>query len=98
LASSIATFRHGTIEKVMFVLLLELDLWLTWLAVSLGLTELNPLVRQLLGSPAELILLKAVVPVAIAWLIPGRLLLPAIALSALLACWNVKELLLFAFA
>ena len=77
------------------MLLNQFDLALTVLAVSLGLSELNPLMRHLLAVPALLLVLKVAVPLLIAWLTPGKLLLPAIVLLGLVVGWNVKELLLF---
>ena len=92
---STATFRRGTAEKVSFILLSHLDLLLTVLAASLGITELNPLMRYLLTLPVLLLVVKSVIPLLIAWLVPGRLLLPAVALLALVVLWNIKELLVF---
>jgi hypothetical protein len=69
-----------------------LDLGLTLLAMNLGLTEINPLMRIMIGAPALLIMIKLVIPVVIAWLAPGKLLLPSILLMALVIIWNLKEL------
>ncbi len=91
---SAATFRQGTAEKAAFILLNQFDLTLTVLAIQLGFTELNPFVRYLVDLPVLLLVIKFAIPVLIAWLIPGRLLLPSIVLLALIAAWNVKELLL----
>ena len=93
--ASAATFKRGRVEKFSFILLLQLDLVLTVLAISLGLFELNPLMRYFLAVPALLLVVKCIIPVLIAWLIPGRLLLPAIALISTVIVWNVKELMLF---
>ncbi|MFH1169791.1 MAG: DUF5658 family protein [Chloroflexota bacterium] len=93
--SSAGTFRRDTAEKVSFILLNQLDLLLTVAAVSLGLAEQNPLIRYLLAVPLQLMIIKLVIPLLIAWLAPGKLLLPAIILLCLLVGWNVKELLLF---
>lgn len=84
------------ITSCFFVSLAYLDLVLTLLAVSLGFTELNPLVRSLLPSLGAFLLVKGGVPLLIAWLVPGRLLLPSIALQSLVLLWNSKELFLFA--
>jgi hypothetical protein len=92
---SAATFKKCTVSKVSFILLNQLDLTLTVLAISLGLVELNPLVRFLVEIPALLILVKLVIPVLIAWVMPGRLLLPSIALLFGVFIWNVKELIVF---
>ena len=92
---SAATFRQCTVEKISFVLLNQLDLVLTVLAINLGFSELNPLIRYLLSMPIMLLIVKFAIPLLIAWLIPGRLLLPAILLLSLVVVWNVKEILLF---
>ena len=93
--SSAATFRQCTVEKISFVLLNQLDLVLTVLAINLGFSELNPLIRYLVEMPIMLLIVKFAIPLLIAWLIPGRLLLPAIILLSLVVVWNVKEILFF---
>ena len=93
--ASVATFRQGTAEKASFVLLNQFDLALTVLAVSLGLAELNPLIRHLVTLPILLIIIKCAIPLLIAWLVPGKLLLPAIALLSVVIGWNIKELLIY---
>ena len=94
---SAATFRQCTAEKASFVLLNQFDLALTILAIYLGLTELNPLIRHLVNIPVLLLVVKLVIPLLIAWLIPGKLLLPSIAVLALAVIWNLKELVVFLF-
>jgi hypothetical protein len=94
---SSATFKRCTAEKASFVLLNYIDLGLTVLATNLGMPELNPLTRLLINIPALLIVFKIAIPLLIAWLIPGKLLLPSIALLAIVAIWNIKELLVFLF-
>ncbi len=94
---SSATFRRCTAEKASFVLLNQFDLTLTVLAVYLGLSELNPLIRQLVNIPILLLVVKLALPLLIAWLIPGKLLLPSIALLTLVIIWNIKELVVFLF-
>ena len=79
--------------RVSYVLLHQIDLILTVFAVSSGFTELNPVMRSLLASPVQLAIFKVGIPVLIARLLPGRLLVPAIALMFLIVGWNVKELL-----
>ena len=79
--------------RVSYVLLHQIDLILTVFAVSSGFTELNPVMRSLLASPLQLAIFKVGVPLLIAWLLPGRLLVPAIALMVLIVSWNIKELL-----
>ena len=82
-------------EKASFVLLNQIDLALTVLAISLGLSELNPFMKHLLAMPILLLMIKVAVPLLIAWLAPGKFLLPAIIFLCLVVSWNVKELLLF---
>ncbi len=94
LLGSAATFRSCVAEKVSFVFLHQIDLVLTTLGVSLGLYELNPLIRSLLAAPVLLLLLKVAIPLFIAWLAPGKLLLPAIVFLCLVVSWNIKELLI----
>ena len=92
---SAVTFRRGLAEKVFFVLLNQVDLFLTVIAASFGLYEMNPLMRQLIAMPVMLLIAKCVIPLLIAWLVPGRLLLPAIILLSVVVIWNMKELLSF---
>jgi uncharacterized membrane protein (DUF485 family) len=92
---SSATFRRCTAEKVSFVLLNQVDLTLTVLAIYLGFTELNPFMRYLIHVPAVLLVVKLAIPLLIAWLMPGRILLPSIALLALVIIWNTKEVFLY---
>jgi hypothetical protein len=92
---STATFRKCTALKISFVFLCVLDFALTVLAVNIGLHELNPFVRYLFDMPVLLVGVKFAIPLLIAWLIPGKFLLPSIALLSLVAIWNVKELALF---
>ncbi len=80
--------------KASYVLLHQLDLILTVVAVSLGYSELNPLMRALLSAPIPLIVIKVFIPLVIAWLAPSKLLLPAVAFLALVAGWNIKEIIL----
>ena len=92
---SSATFKRCTAEKASFILLCGFDLTLTVLAINLGLAELNPFVRYLIQIPVLLLVVKLAIPVLIAWLIPGRLLWPSIALLVLVVIWNIKELVSF---
>jgi uncharacterized membrane protein (DUF485 family) len=94
---SSVTFRRSTVEKASFVLLNQFDLTLTVLAMYFGFSELNPFVKHLVNMPILLLVIKLVIPLIIAWLIPGKLLLPSIALLILVIIWNVKELVLFLF-
>ena len=90
---SSATFRRCTVEKVSFVALNQVDLALTLVAMQMGFEELNPFVGFLLEIPALLVVAKVILPLLIAWLMPGRLLWPSIAVLAGVAIWNVKELI-----
>ena len=92
---STATFKRGTVAKACFILLSEFDLTLTVLAAYLGLWEINPFVRFLIQVPVMLLVVKLAVPILIAWVMPGRLLLPSIGLLALVVIWNIKELVIF---
>ncbi len=92
---SSATFRRCTAEKAAFILLCQFDLTLTILAVNLGMTELNPFVRYLIQIPVLLLVIKLVIPIIIAWLMPGRLLWPSIGLLTLIVVWNIKELVIY---
>jgi hypothetical protein len=94
---SSATFKKCTVEKAAFILLSLLDLTLTVVAVSYGLTEINPFMRFLIQMPALLLVVKLAIPVIIAWLIPGRLLLPSIGLLGLVFIWNIKEMFVYLF-
>ena len=92
---SAVTFKKCTTEKVAFILLNLFDLTLTVVAVYLGLSEINPVIRFLFQIPALLLVVKLGIPILLAWLIPGRLLIPAIALLVLAVIWNIKELIVF---
>ena len=92
---SSATFKQCTLEKISFVVLNQVDLGLTLLAIHLGFEELNPLVNFMMDIPVLLILVKLILPVGIAWLMPGRLLWPSIGLLGLVAMWNLVELITF---
>ena len=94
---SAATFRRGTAEKASFIFLCQFDLVLTVLAMYLGLTELNPLMKYMVTIPVLLLVIKLLIPLLIAWVVPGKLLLPSIVLLALAAVWNIKELIVFLF-
>lgn len=95
LIKSAATFRRALPEKISFISLNCLDLVLTIVAVENGLYEINHLFRVLLGYPVVLITVKILLPILIAWLIPGKLLLPAIIFLSLVVIWDIKELIVF---
>lgn len=89
------TFRRGVVEKVSFIFLVYLDLALTIFAVSYGLSELNPYMQSLLASPVNLLLTKCLAALVIAWIVPSRLLLPAIGFLVLVTGWNLHQLAIF---
>lgn len=90
-----ATFRRGVLEKFSLILLIYLDLVLTLCAMSLGLSEQNPYMQILLENPLHLILVKAIVPIFIAWLSPAKLLIPSLGFMIFVIGWDVKELIIF---
>ena len=92
---SSATFQRSTAPKVWFILLSEMDLVLTSVAAYLGLWEINPFVRFLIEVPVLMLVMKLAIPILIAWLMPGRLLIPSIVLLALVVIWNISELVIF---
>ncbi len=93
LFESIATFKKCTAEKLTFVILGLFDLVLTVLAINLGFHEINPLMQIFLQIPLALLLIKLFVPVLIAWLAPGKLLWPSIALLAFVVIWNTVQMI-----
>jgi hypothetical protein len=97
LFESAATFRKFTAAKVAFVFLGIVDLVLTVLAVNLGLTEINPFMRLLIQIPVLLLAVKVFIPVFIAWIMPGKLLIPSIALLVMVVGWNIKEFAVYLF-
>jgi hypothetical protein len=97
LMSSAVTFKKGTFEKLSFVILNLIDLLLTTYALSIGANELNPLMRSLANSPVLLYSAKLVLPLFLAWLLPGRLLWPSIVLLTFVVGWDIRELLLYFF-
>ena len=95
LFDSAATFKKHTAWKTAFICLGLLDLVLTVQAVNMGLFEMNPFIRFLVQIPVLMLTVKLLIPVLIAWLMPGRLLLPSVALLAMVNVWNIKELIVF---
>ena len=75
-----------------YVLLQQTDLAITAYGLSRGFTELNPFMRSLLASPVQLIAVKVVFPLIIAWLVPGKYLLPGLLLFVLVNLLNVLQL------
>jgi hypothetical protein len=79
--------------KLSYLSLQVVDLGLTLLAMNLGYQELNPFVRGLQDAPFQLFLIKMFIPALIAWLLPGKFLIPGIMLLVMIIGWNVKELI-----
>jgi hypothetical protein len=97
LMASAITFRRGTFEKLAFIILNVIDLGLTLFALSIGAQELNPLMRTVASSPVLLYSVKLAMPLFLAWLLPGKLLWPSIALLTFVVGWDTRELLLYFF-
>lgn len=90
-------YWESATAKAWYILLQQVDLALTALAMSLGLWEHNPVMRSLLATPIQLVTVKMVIPLLIVWLVPGKLLVPALLFLGLVVGWNIKELLGFFF-
>jgi hypothetical protein len=97
LMASAITFKKGTFEKLSFIILNLIDLGLTLFALSQGANELNPLMRSVVNSPLQLYGAKIVLPMFLAWLLPGKLLWPSIILLTFVIGWDIRELALFYF-
>ena len=93
-AESAGSLRKCRKEKVCFFLLNQGDLLLTVFAVSIGFNEVNPWMRHMLQSPTELVIYKVAVPLFISWLVPGKVLWPAIALLVFVVGWDVSQILI----
>lgn len=92
---SAVTFKKATALKASFVLLAFFDLILTIVAIYIGLWEINPMVRFLIHIPLLLVFIKLVIPVAAAWIMPGRLLIPCIGALGGVVVWNIWQLFAF---
>jgi hypothetical protein len=90
-----ATFRRDSIAKLTFVILIYLDVVMTMGALSFGMSELNVLARMIFQNPIYVLALKVAPPPLIAWLLPGKLLVPSIAFMVFVIGWNTKELVIF---
>jgi hypothetical protein len=88
---------HDVILKAVYLSLQLLDLGLTIMAAHFGFPELNPFMRASLSSPYQLAIVKFGIPLLFGWLVPGKLLIPAIVLLVGVLGWNIKELLLLVF-
>ena len=94
---TIAEFRKGLSLRVAYMALQLADCLMTIFAVNAGFEELNPVMQGLLGSQVQLVTFKIIVPLAIAWLVPARLLIPALVLLLAIIGLNVKELIFLMF-
>jgi len=90
-----ATFRRNSLAKLTFVTLVYLDVVMTMVAMSLGMSELNVLARIIFHNPIYLLAFKVAPPPLIAWLLPGKLLVPSIVFMGFVIAWNTKELVVF---
>ena len=97
LMDSAITFKKSTTEKIAFISLNLIDLVLTLFAMNLGAQEINPIMRGMISSPAALYTTKLLMPMVLAWLLPGKLLIPSIAILVFIVGWDIRELLVFFF-
>ncbi len=95
LLRSAATFREGGTWKWLYVALTYLDVVLTVIGTSLGVTELNPFMAGMLEQPGQLVLVRGALPVLVAWLTPAVLLIPAAGALAAISVWNCVVLASF---
>jgi hypothetical protein len=95
LRESAFTFRKSKREKLAFIILNLIDMGLTIFASTLGAHEINPIMRAAAQSPYLLYLVKLGFPLLWAWLAPGKLLLPSIALLVLVVGWDVHQLVIY---
>lgn len=91
---TVVEFKKGLSLRIAYVVLQLADLLMTYFAVSAGHHEINPIMRGLLESPVQLVVFKPIIPLLIAWLIPARLLLPALILLVVVIGFNITELFL----
>jgi len=91
---TLAELKKGLSLRVAYLMLHQADLLLTKYAISSGFEELNPVIRGSFDTPAQLLLLKLIIPLIIACIVPTKLLLPALLLLLAIICWNLKELVL----
>jgi hypothetical protein len=95
LRESALTFKRSRREKLAFILLNLIDMGLTIFANTLGAHELNPLMRSIAQSQYQLYITKLALPVLWAWLLPGKLLIPSIALLVLVVGWDIHQLVIY---
>ncbi len=88
---SVAEWKKGLSIKVAYVLLHQADILLTAFAVAAGFRELNPVISASLDAPVLLLALKLLIPLVIAWLVPAKLLIPAIVLLVAVIGLNLAQ-------
>jgi hypothetical protein len=86
-------YLSGVTVKISYVGLHLTDLILTNIGVSLGFSELNMWMKNLLTAPLQLMVFKLAIPILIAWLVPAKFLVPAIVLLLMVVCWDLRQLL-----
>ena len=89
---SVAEWKKGLSIKVAYVLLHQADILMTNYAISTGFKEFNPVIRGLLDAPVQLLVFKLIIPLIIAWLVPAKILLPALVLLLVVIGWNLTQL------
>jgi hypothetical protein len=89
---SVAEWKRGLSIKVAYVLLHQADILMTNFAIYTGFKEFNPVIRGLLDSPVQLLVFKLIIPLIIAWLVPAKLLLPALVLLLVVIGLNLTQL------
>jgi hypothetical protein len=89
---TVAEWKKGLVIKVAYVLLHQADILLTSFALSAGFQEINPVIRASLETPVLILVLKLFIPLIIAWLVPARLLIPAIVLLLVIVGFNLAQL------
>ena len=89
---SVAEWKKGLSIKVAYVLLHQADILLTNFAIFAGFKEFNPVIRGLLDAPVQLFVFKLIIPLIIAWLVPAKLLLPALVLLLVVIVLNLTQL------
>jgi hypothetical protein len=82
--------------KIAFILLQLTDVTVTGVANSIGLNEVNPLMRELLNYPLQLLIVKMYIPLLIAWLFPGKWLIPAIIFLIIIVGFDGTQLAAYA--
>jgi hypothetical protein len=95
--ASALTFKKCTLEKLAFLMLNLIDMCLTLFATSQGARELNPFMHNLFSTPYQIYIFKFFIPLLLAWMLPGKFLIPSIALLTFVVGWDIKELIVYYF-